>query len=783
MWYFYLNKKFLLQEQNSQEEMMGVKKGVSLLISIVLIISLTGCDKTTQAIELTVEETEEQQTGTEEQQTETDAGDTEKNVENVNLLENGDFTKGSEHWGTFISKGGVAEFTVADGVGIVDIGSCGSTEYAVQLYYDGFPLKMGGVYEFSFDISSSVERNLEARIQINGGDYGAYIDELVDISKEMKTYTYSFKMEDGNDPAPRMCFNFGTPVGGSAYDAHTIKIDNVSLKITDGSQIVEAVVVDNSVDCNTNQVGYLPTARKTVVIRSENPMTEFCILDEKKTEVYKGTLSEKVVSENAGETVYFGDFSDFKETGTFTIVSKEDASSYPFTIANQVYDDLLKDSFRMLYLQRCGMELTSDLAGDFAHPSCHNEKATIYGTDIKKDVSGGWHDAGDYGRYVVTGAETVEDLLLSYEDNKDVWNGENADHFDIPESGNGIPDLLDEARYELDWLLKMQDEESGGVYHKVTCKEFPGFVMPQEETEELVLSPISTAATGDFAAIMAKSSSVYMELDPDFSKSCLEAAIKAWNYLEKNDNVSGFHNPEDIVTGEYPDGQDKDERFWASVELFKVTGDDKYKNFMEEIMEKYILHGFGWTEVGSYGNIAYLTMKEESKNPVYEKKMKDEIIKKADKLLANAKEDGYHVSLGNNYVWGSNMVVSNNARLLLLANNITKNEEYQTYAYDQLTYLLGQNALSYCFLTGYGSVSPEHAHHRPSIAVGSVLNGMVVGGPDSALEDPFVKSTMVDVAPAKCYIDNEQSYSTNEVTIYWNSPFIYLLSSQISMNE
>ena len=146
----------------------------------------------------------------------------------------------------------------------------------------------------------------------------------------------------------------------------------------------------------------------------------------------------------------------------------------------------------MLYLQRCGTEV-KDTA--FGHKACHNALATIYGTSEKIDVSGGWHDAGDYGRYIVTGAKTVADLLYAYQTAPQMF----SDNIGIAESGNGVPDVLDEARYEIEWMLKMQDKTTGGVHHKVSCASFPGYVMPEEETDELVVTPVSTTATAESA--------------------------------------------------------------------------------------------------------------------------------------------------------------------------------------------------------------------------------------------------------------------------------------------
>lgn len=609
-----------------------------------------------------------------------------QNVVGMNLLSNGDFSAGSENWGTYITKSGIAEFTVVDGVGTFDIIATGTEDYAVQLYYDEFPLKVGGIYEFSFDISSDMPRIGSARIQLNGGDYKGYVEGTFDITQEMQNYSYTFEMDD-TDPLPRLCFNLGTPKEMEPYEEHhKIMIDNIEVKLVDASNIVEEEVVDLSVDCNLNQVGFLPDANKTVVISSAEPGSEFDIVDETGKVVYTGTLSEAFDNTLiSGEMVYNGDFSDFTTPGTYKVVCRDGVESYPFTIAEDVYDDLLKDTFRMLYMQRCGMELTTGLAGDFAHPICHSQEAVIYGTDQKKEVSGGWHDAGDYGRYVVPGAQTIQDLFMAYEDYPEIWNGPDADNMDIPESGNGIPDILDEARYELDWMFKMQDETSGGVYHKVTCLDFPEFVMPQEE---------------------------------------------------------------------------------------------KYKIHLEETMEKYILQGYGWAEMGSYGLHAYLSLDESLQNPVYVEKIKQMVAEKANRIMGYAQADGYGAAI-ETYNWGSNLTICSNARQLLFAAKLTGDSKYSNCAYNQLQYILGQNALSYCYVSGYGSLSPVNVHHRPCIVTGTVMKGMVIGGPNANLEDPFAKALLADMPPAKCYLDNNQSFSTNEVTIYWNSPFIYFLSSQM----
>lgn len=531
---------------------------------------------------------------------------------------------------------------------------------------------------------------------------------------------------------------------------------------------------------NCNQIGYLISGVKRAVLRGDNLCSTFQILNEENVIVYRGKVSGPIENKSAEEVNFIADFSDFKEEGIFTLKCGEDAVSYPFLIGESVYSDLMKTSIKMLYLQRCGMKIEKTFAGDFAHATCHMSDARIYGTEKTKEVRGGWHDAGDYGRYVGPGAVTVADLFLAYEDHKDIFLSDVGDAYGIPESGNGIPDILDEAKYELEWMLKMQDLDSGGVYHKVTCETFPGFIPPEEETEELVLSPISTTATGAFAAIMAKSYVIYKELDSKFAERCLIASEFAWEYLEKHPNTGSFKNPPEIVTGEYDDEEDADERFWAAAELLRATGELQYGKYIETLLSKHTYQGFGWADIGTYANITCLRYGKGIVSEEIIKKIENSIIKRADELLLLSKEDGYGISLGDDYIWGSNMVVCNQARELILANEMNESEEYKQAIADHFHYILGMNPMSVSYVTGFGTKMVEHPHHRMSVYKGKSMPGMVIGGPDAGLHDPAAEELLKNQPPAKCFVDHDQSYSTNEITIYWNSPFIYLLANIMS---
>lgn len=680
----------------------------------------------------------------------------------ANIIKNSTFESGTSDWGTYKESGGACTLTTSDGKLALNITNIGKVNYAVQVFYDIVPLYKNGVYRLKYDISSTIDRDVEGMIQQNGGTYQAYTWKMLHLTSSPQSIDYTFTMEEETDIMAKLVFNCGIQDGD--LPAHTIYLDNVSLELVDDSKVDYNASKPYESPIVLNQLGYRPNDKKIAVLRTNAGSGEFSVVDaQSKKAVYTGKVSEAISNSSAGETDYLLDFSDFKTNGTYCVTCGSADASYPFVISDNPYGNLLDESVRMLYLQRCGCSVQDT---DFSHAACHTSKATIYGTNDTIDVNGGWHDAGDYGRYVVPGAKTIADLLYAYEANPKLY----GDSIGIPESGNGVPDVLDEARYELEWMLKMQ-ASSGGVYHKVSCANFPGYVMPTAETAQLIVTPVSTTATADFCASMALASEFYQAFDADFAKKCLSAAERAWSFLQQNPNLI-FKNPADIVTGDYGDTSDRDERYWAAAQMYRATGDQTYLTALEGMT---VQKGFDWTTVGDYGNLAILTMDGADKNSSVYQKAKNIIVSQADSFVSKSAKSPYGVAL-TSYNWGSNMTVANAGMILGISYQLTNDTSYLTTAQAQLDYLLGRNPLGTSFVTGYGTVAPKSPHHRPSMAVGKAMPAMLVGGVNSNLEDSAAKAYLADAAPAKCYVDNSESYSTNEITIYWNSPLTYLMT-------
>jgi endoglucanase len=544
-----------------------------------------------------------------------------------------------------------------------------------------------------------------------------------------------------------------------------------------------------------NQIGFYPNESKLAIVVNSEAKKFFILEAEKKDTVFKGTLVKGGTWSYSGENTSKADFSAFTKTGKYVLAVPTLGTSYPFEIAAKVYEAMGKAALKTFYYQRTALELTPEYAGKFARKAGHPDTEVIVhgsaksakrpeGTKISS--SKGWYDAGDYNKYIVNSGISTYTLLAAYEHYPAYFASLKVN---IPESGNQVPDILDEALWNLRWMLTMQDED-GGVYHKLTNPNFDAFVMPDMATNPRYVVIKTTAATFDFAAVMAQSARIFANFKtqfPGFSDTCLKASQKAYEWGKKNpliaykqDEISKAYPPV-IVTGAYDDTNLGDEYRWAALELYATTGK---QDFYKDAKISPITGSFdvpNWQSVGTLG--IYSLVHVRTKFPSADGKAVEKgLLTLADKLKNEAlKTSAYGVPMGadnNDFVWGSNAVDANEGVLLLQAYDLTKDKSYLKAAMAALDYLLGRNATGYCFVTGFGTKSTMHPHHRPSEADGIAepIPGFLAGGPNPGVQD---KGNCPDAKypselPALAYLDHMCSYASNEIAINWNAPLVYL---------
>jgi endoglucanase len=535
-----------------------------------------------------------------------------------------------------------------------------------------------------------------------------------------------------------------------------------------------------------NQIGFYPDSPKIAIIPGSQA-GEFHIIDAMTDEVvFTGEVKNPSEWIHSGETVMIADFTDFTAPGKYYVLHPTVGISYHFRIEDEVHRNLHKASLRAYYYNRASIELKKIQAGSWHRPVGHPDTVVyIHASAASPGRPGGhvisspkgWYDAGDFNKYIVNSGISTYTLLAAYEHFPEYYDGL---YLNIPESANQIPDILDEARWNLDWMLTMQDPHDGGVYHKLTHLNFQGIMMPHEVTADRYVVMKSTGATLNFAAVMAAAARVYEKYDPGFAQAALEAAEYAWEWAIENPEIY-YVQPPDVHTGQYGDDDFSDEFDWAAAELYITTGNDGYWNARS-------FHEIGigipvWQFVRPLTWVSLLHHRDSLTDVANIELIKEHIINQGDELLEEYKTSAYNISMGlynaeDDFVWGSNGMAANHSLMLLQAYRLTQDKSYLNAAQANLDYLLGRNATGYSFVTGYGSFTPMYPHHRASAADErneDPVPGFVVGGPTYRHIDgcTWYPSTM----PALSYRDDWCSYTTNEVTINWNAPLVYIIGA------
>jgi endoglucanase len=533
-----------------------------------------------------------------------------------------------------------------------------------------------------------------------------------------------------------------------------------------------------------DQAGYPTTARKQAVITAYADSFQV-IAAGSHAVMYRGATAMASLGDPAtGLELYLADFTAFSAPGTYLVRSSSGDTSAHFLIADSVYGAVARAALKGFFFQRCGTALLVQHAGVWNHPACHVATDAFFHATAESTgyalTTGGWHDAGDYGKYIVNAGVTVGTLLLAYDVAPSRFG---YDDLGIPESGNGVPDILDEVRFELNWMLSMQ-AAGGGVFFKITKPQFEGFVMPQNDTGFRNIYRLSSTATGDFAAVMAQAARLYRPFDSVFADRCLAAAERAWDYLVAHPAIvpaGGFTNPSGTATGEYGDGNDSDERLWAAAELYRSRGDATTHAY---VLSNYSANGIvnsemAWPDVRALAQITYLRATNAGVNTSVQQNIRSSLHSFCAGVIALRDNSGFRTALSvNGYNWGCNSNVLNKAVLLLIGREAGGPAEWEAAALEQLHYILGTNVHALSFVTGIGSRSTLHPHHRPSGADGvtAPVPGLLAGGPNRNIsQDPVLQSRFTSSTPAAyCYADDQGSYASNEIAINWNAPLVFV---------
>jgi endoglucanase len=533
-----------------------------------------------------------------------------------------------------------------------------------------------------------------------------------------------------------------------------------------------------------NQLGFLPAATKWALVPAVKA-SRFSVIDVASgVEVFGGDLTGTTNWEPADEVVKLADFSQLTRAGEYQLRVTGVTDSRPFRIADDVYAALNAASIKAFYFNRNSAELLPEHAGIFARPLGHPDTHVLVhasaasaerpeGTVISSPK--GWYDAGDYNKYIVNSGISTYSLLAAYEHFPAFFDAQNLT---IPESGDAIPDLLNEALWNLEWMLTMQDPADGGVYHKLTNKKFDGTVMPHEATTERYVVQKTTTAALDFAAVMATASRVLAKYEtelPGLSARMLAAAESAWLWAQANSEVV-YQQPDDIKTGEYGDRQLADEFFWAAAELYITTKNDSY--YMAANAADTSATVPSWGDVRSLGWISLAHHREQLSAVADQELIAKRIETLASELVSVWSSSAYRVTMQTeDFIWGSNSVALGQGMMLLQAYRLTDKREYLDAAQSTLDYVLGRNAVDMSFVTGFGHTSTLHPHHRPAGADGidEPIPGFIAGGPQPRQQDnddcPVAYPSSI---PAKSYLDHYCSYASNEVAINWNAPLVYV---------
>lgn len=722
-----------------------------------------------------------------------EAGPSAGEEEGPELIVNGDFAAGTEAWWwTPNTEGAVSEGRLC-----IDVPGGTVNPWDAIVGQGGIALEEGESYALRYTASSSAPTVSRANVMLAEEPYTKELATIDAVAGEPVSFEHVFTAGANYEAA-----QFSVELGGAAQP-FTFCLEEVSLR---GGAVPPVYEPDTGSPVRVNQVGYLTHGPKSGTVVTDAPEAlPWVLRDAEGTQAATGETEPFGTDPTSGQHVHRFAFDAVQQEGEGWTVTVDGETSEPFAIGHTLYSGLRTDALAYYYHNRSGIEIDAELVGEeYARPAGHLNVAPNRGDfdvpcrpgvcDYRLDAPGGWYDAGDHGKYVVNGGISVAQVMSVYE--RTLW----ADAADgealgdgslrVPEHGNGVPDILDEARWQLDFLLAMQvpegEELAGMAHHKLHDANWTGLpLLPHRDAELRQLHAPSTAATLNLAAAGAQAARLFEPYDPAFAAEALASAVTAYeaalrhpdHYADPNDAQGG---------GAYSDDDVTDEFYWAAAELFATTGEERYLKDLRDSP----LHGdtdavfprggLAWAATAGLGAITLATV-DTALTTEERDGITATLLAAADGYAADAASEAYGVPFSQNYVWGSNSQVLNNMVVLGVAHDLTGEARYGAAVLHGLDYLLGRNPLNQSYITGYGERDSRNQHHRHwarqlNPALPHPAPGSVAGGPNEELQDPIAADLLEGCAPAMCYIDHIESYATNEITINWNAPLAWVAS-------
>ena len=598
----------------------------------------------------------------------------------------------------------------------------------------------------NIEVKSGVVTLNSVPFTLNGGGYSVSFSST--SNGHIKIYSNDKVYLDSDFNAGDVTFEFQSlridyeVVVSFVFDANT-ELNNFNISGNNG--IYTAL---------TNQVTYLDKLNKQVVFNA-NPGNYYGVYNASDDSlVYVGDVSEGRLENDTNEWLYKGYFGDLNSSGEYYIKSEFGYCSRNFIVSDG-YNDLLNSALEAIYVQRCG----HDTEGVLGHPACHTAPSKVFSYTKEEyiDTTGGWHDAGDYGKYGVVENKVIADLLFSY------LYGDNKDE-----------KLIDEIKFGLDYVLKLQKSD-GSVYNKVVSNKFAGFISPELDTQETYLLFPWTSVTASFVGITGLAYEAFKDTDKELADRCLNAFTNAINYLIYNQTSTNEMNPEGFDVGTYYVNNETDERLFAYSVAYKLTRDNKYKDLCMSLLSGGIDADDLVANCRIYAYVVMLDSLDYSSDEY--NSVKDKLKSECDGLCDSVASNVYAYPYVM-YNWGSNQHVCEGINELLLASRYFKDERYVVKASEMIDYILGLNVLDMSFIWGYGYKYPQSIHSRLAYAKGqNMIKGAMCNGVDQLLSDGEIGKYFSEDSPiATRFVDNSNSYSNVEPAINYNSALYLSLS-------